>query len=130
MVTGCCSCQSQETSSKKVFMASVTFASRALTLIVAAILVQVLALPSASQSQRGPSAIGPQFEISGLRPDDSEIDAVLVRSFACPNQHHQLWRKERGRGPMRCPQADALQAIFARELSAGSDLSVFVRHHR
>lgn len=89
-------------------------------------LVAVLVAPASAEQPR----IGPQFEQYGLRPQQSEIDEVLSRSFGCPDKLLQKRRQEIGRGPMRCLLADELQAIFARQLAGGADLRDFVsRHH-
>lgn len=82
----------------------------------------------AQTPERAPS-IGPQFETRGLRPQQSEIDDVLSRSFGCSNQHGVKMALDAGRRPQRCLQADILQTIFARELAQSTNLDAFVRRH-
>lgn len=85
--------------------------------------------PTAAQYQQGQPRVGPQFELRGLRPQQSEIDDVLAKAFGCPNQHGVKMTLDAGLKPRRCLLADHMQAIFARELALGTNLIDFVRRH-
>lgn len=84
---------------------------------------------SASSGEAADPIVGPRIEYRGLRPQQSEIDDVLSKSFGCQNQHGRKMRAEAGLKPRRCPESDMFQAIFVRELVSGADLPDFVRRH-
>lgn len=93
--------------------------------------VALMLVMSAANSQKllAQQNIGPQFEMRGLRPEQSEIDDMLSKSFGCQSQIGIKMMLDAGLKVRRCGMADRFQSIFARELAQGKALPEFVRQH-